>query len=90
MRKVLTLSFVVLALAVAPAALAASGSGATTEGYGGQSTIQQTLGGSSGTPPTTSGALPFTGVDLGVIIAAGVVLLVMGVGLRRVSRRIDA
>lgn len=73
-------------LIVVPAAGAASGSGATTTQYGGQSGIQGTLG-ESATDPTTSGTLPFTGLDLGVIVLAGIVLVVMGVSLRRFARR---
>lgn len=34
-----------------------------------------------------SGSLPFTGLDLGFLSAAGVVLLGMGVSLRRVTRK---
>lgn len=46
-------------------------------------------------PPTTTiraaqeepgGELPFTGRDLGLIVAAGGVLLAMGFGMRRLSR----
>ena len=73
-------------LIVVPTAGAASGSGATTTQYGGQSGIQGTLG-ESATDPTTSGTLPFTGLDLGVIVLAGIVLVVMGVSLRRFARR---
>lgn len=38
------------------------------------------------TKPTQSGTLPFTGIDLGFIVAAGLVLVVLGVSLRRLSR----
>ncbi len=78
-----------LALAIAPA-WAATGSGATSTGYGGQSGVQDTLQGASQAPqtaPQAAGSLPFTGLDLGVIIAAGVALIVMGASLRRVSRQ---
>lgn len=34
----------------------------------------------------SSGELPFTGRDLGLVVAAGGVLLAMGVGMRRISR----
>ena len=40
------------------------------------------------TPATTAaGTLPFTGVDLGIIVAAGVVLVLLGWGLRHVTRK---
>lgn len=32
------------------------------------------------------GSLPFTGLDLGLMVGAGGVLLVMGLGMRRLSR----
>ena len=35
---------------------------------------------------SSSGELPFTGRDLGLVVAAGGVLLAMGVGMRRISR----
>ncbi len=35
---------------------------------------------------TASGELPFTGRDLGLVVAAGGVLLAMGFGMRRLSR----
>ena len=34
----------------------------------------------------SSGELPFTGRDIGLIVAAGGVLLAMGLGMRRISR----
>jgi hypothetical protein len=34
----------------------------------------------------SSGSLPFTGLDIALVIAAGGVLLAMGVGIRRLSR----
>ena len=48
-----------------------------------------TEGQSSGSPSavTTSGGLPFTGLDLGLIAAGAAGLLLLGVGLRRVARQ---
>lgn len=41
-------------------------------------------------PPTITeakgGSLPFTGLDLGLMVAAGGVLLAVGLGMRRLSR----
>ena len=61
--------------------------------------IQQQLGGTQqrpdaqghpagATPVAThsSGGLPFTGLDLGLVVAAGVVLLAMGFAIRRLGR----
>jgi hypothetical protein len=41
------------------------------------------------TPVDTSdaAALPFTGADLGVLLAAGAILLALGLGLRRLTHR---
>jgi hypothetical protein len=41
------------------------------------------------TPPSNSdgGTLPFTGLDLGVIALAGVLLIVAGLGLHRATRK---
>ena len=38
--------------------------------------------------PSTS-KLPFTGLDIGLIVAAGGILLAMGLGIRRLSRPAD-
>lgn len=37
-------------------------------------------------PVHTAGTLPFTGMDLGLVGGAGVVLVAMGISLRRVTR----
>lgn len=78
----------------APAAFAQSGS----EGYGGSNVVaglEQGGGDDSGGPtggPTAAatdegGSLPFTGADLGVLAAAGGLLLGLGFGLRRLTHR---
>ncbi len=41
------------------------------------------------TPTVSSGSLPFTGLDVGFLVAAAGVLLSIGFVIRRVSRRID-
>jgi len=46
-------------------------------------TTQQVVSGSCG----GHGTLPFTGLDLGLLVAAGVVLAGVGVSLRRVTRK---
>ena len=40
-------------------------------------------------PAVTSGSLPFTGLDVGFLVAAAGVLLSIGFVMRRVSRRMD-
>jgi hypothetical protein len=51
-------------------------------------------GGESGTPvaaaETSGGSLPFTGVDLALIVGVGGLLLAVGLGTRRVTRHADA
>jgi hypothetical protein len=86
----------VTVLIVPSAAYAQSGS----EGYGGQQNVVAGLEEDSGAPPPPApagkevtpakadrGALPFTGADLGVLFAAGSVLLALGFGLRRLTHR---
>jgi hypothetical protein len=67
--------------------------------YAGGSTLKSGYSGSAGaivqaptkkkSPPTTvpTGSLPFTGMDLGFVAAAGVALTAAGFGLRRFSRQ---
>ncbi len=42
------------------------------------------------TRTTTSGELPFTGLDLGLLGVAGASLLLMGAGMRRMTRSHDS
>ena len=68
------------AVVYAPLALAQQSS---VDGYGGgaggiQSEVES--GGGAG------GSLPFTGLDLGLLIGGGLVLLAVGFGLRRLAR----
>jgi hypothetical protein len=84
-----------IALLVPTAALAQS----SNEGYGGPNNVVSGVGDSGGpttptadtaaTPVETSdaAALPFTGADLGVLLAAGAILLALGLGLRRLTHR---
>ncbi|MBW8742571.1 MAG: hypothetical protein ACJ747_06745 [Gaiellaceae bacterium] len=66
---------------------------AVLQGYGDQN-VQSGLQGTApaneaagGVAATThSGALPFTGTDLGLMVAGGGVLLLLGFGLRRFAR----
>lgn len=65
------LTWVPVALAQSPAV---SGYG----GVGGE--VQGDVGGSGG-----SGALPFTGLDLGLLVVGGLVLVVAGLTLRKLA-----
>lgn len=100
--RISTLLAVVLALAIAPAAVAQSG--AQLDGYSdeaGQVQSQVAPQGDAGdddqgavAPVAVSGdggggsdsALPFTGLDLALIGIAGAGLALLGIGLRRLTR----
>jgi hypothetical protein len=74
----------------------AYGQSAAQNGYSQPAgSVQQQLGSQSSdahavtTQPTaekSSGQLPFTGLDIALVVAAGGVLLAMGLGIRRLSR----
>ena len=87
MRRRYVGSFATLAyLMLASVALAENGS--SVSGYGGvagkaQSGVSQ---GGSGLGATGGGALPFTGLDLVLLVAGAAVLLLVGLTLRRVAR----
>jgi hypothetical protein len=95
-KKLLAVAGVIALLA--PAAAYAQSS---EEAYGGDNSVvaglEQDSGGGGGgaaeTSPTSSpaqaesGSLPFTGADLGVVAAAGGLLLGLGFGLRRLTHR---
>jgi hypothetical protein len=90
-KKLLAVLGATALLAVsAPAVYAQSGE----EGYGGSNVVaglEQGGGGDTGAPVQTAanseGSLPFTGADLGVLAAAGGLLLGLGLGLRRLTHR---
>jgi hypothetical protein len=92
------LLILLLSLALAPTAIAQS----SQDGYieEGPSIIDRTndddgqprdgtepdAGTGTDTRTTTSGELPFTGLDLGLLGVAGASLLLMGAGMRRMTR----
>jgi len=90
MKTLPVLLCLLLSLALAaPAAFAQS----SQEGYipEGPSVIDRTgtgsgTGADTDTRTTTSGELPFTGLDLGLLGVAGASLLLMGAGMRRMTR----
>jgi hypothetical protein len=92
-RRFTLLSLAVAALAIPAAPAVAS----TTDGYVTPAGVSQTQvsDGSGSTDPTsstsrsTSGStLPFTGLDVGLMLAGGVVLLGGGLGLKRFTGRV--
>ena len=71
-------------LLLAPSALAAGG--AAGSGYGGSAgSVQNQVG--DGNAAGASGSLPFTGLDLALLVAGGATLLFVGAGMRRAARR---
>jgi hypothetical protein len=67
---------------MAPAAFAA---GSVKAGYGGGAGVQNEVGQAAGV--AASGSLPFTGLDLALLVIGGLMLLVLGVFLRRAAKR---
>jgi len=97
MRSATVIATAVMAGALTPSALAV-GNGPTSSVYDHQGTqVQTQVAAVTTTKPapkpaatvTTSGTLPFTGVDLGVFAAGGVLLVATGFGLRRATRKTD-
>lgn len=75
------------ALLLAPSALAAGG--AAGSGYGGSAgNVQNEVGsGNAAGAAGASGSLPFTGLDLALLVVGGAALLLVGTGMRRAARR---
>ena len=88
MKKLATLfAIFTLALALASPALAQS---PTQDAYGG--TLGEQVGGGGSAPTSapaqdTSGSLPFTGFEVGIIVLAGIALAGAGYTLRRTTRK---
>jgi hypothetical protein len=68
-------------LVAAPAALAAS----VQSGYEGGAGVQNQVGQSAGAEGVLGGSLPFTGLDLTLLVLGGLVLLTIGLVLRRAA-----
>jgi hypothetical protein len=68
-------------LAIAPTALA----GSVKAGYGGGAGVQNEVGQTAGV--AAGGSLPFTGLDLALLVIGGLMLLVLGMFLRRAAKR---
>src|SRR3989442_4116318 len=84
---------VVVCAALLFAAATAFAQSAAQQGYSHPAgSVEQQLGDAHRHPvvkrvvTASSGGLPFTGLDLGLVVAAGGVLLAMGFGIRRLSR----
>jgi hypothetical protein len=98
MRKYVVLAIAAMALGAAPFALADAtqsvyyGAGKKTQGDIGKAKPAAEIevkGAATPTAKSTSGSLPFTGMDLGLVGLAGVGLAGMGYSLRRLARNTD-
>lgn len=93
LRMILGSAVLVIALALAPAAMAQSSSVGTYGGNGGQ--VAGVAGGSAPgvesndavSTSNTAGSLPFTGMDLGLVVGGGTLLLLAGIGMARLTAR---
>lgn len=95
MKRILALVGAIMAVALmAPVAALAAGS-STCQGYHPQqpcpTTVNTTttVSTSPGTTTTSTGTLPFTGLDIVLLVAGGGTLLAAGFVVRRLSRRLD-
>jgi hypothetical protein len=91
-RGIVAVITVVAAMAVAPAAFAQSSSVEVYGGKGGESvgalnnndpTDPGSTAGSGGGSVDRGGALPFTGLDVGLLVGGGMLLIAVGAGLAR-------
>ena len=97
MKATMLVLAVVLAAVLASSALAGGNSSATATYEKRGTKVQKVVGKPKTTPkpkatggqPTVSsgGTLPFTGLDLAFIAGGGVLLVGMGVSLRRITRK---
>jgi hypothetical protein len=100
------LATLLLTLALAPASFAQSGrdgyselgpsvidqtdSGTDPSANAGDPSSGDDTNPSADIADTSGGELPFTGLDLGLIVAAGASLMLLGVGMRRLTRGPDS
>ncbi len=95
MKATMLILAVVLAAVFASSALAGGNSSATATYEKRGTKVQKVVGKPKTTPKptgghatvTSGGTLPFTGLDLAFIAGGGVLLVGMGVSLRRITRK---
>jgi hypothetical protein len=73
-------------LVLAPTALGAGSSGSAGQGYGGSGGVQNEVS-QGAVAAAGKSSLPFTGLDLALLVVGGVSLLIVGAGLRRAAKR---
>jgi opacity protein-like surface antigen len=59
---------------------------AVVQAYG-EGSVQEEIEGALGAEASGSGVLPFTGVDLALLVAFGITMVLIGTGLRRLRPR---
>jgi len=88
-RVLVVLVAALIALFVVPTVAAQNGT--SQAGYGGEPVVQVTLGENLADPAAQQASagqsLPLTGVDLGLLVAGGLVLVLVGFGMRRLTRQ---
>lgn len=91
LRIYIGLATLVMALSAAPMAFADSSAVETYGGAGGTPAAGVAAGAASGNAVdpgvTDPGSLPFTGLDVGLLIGGGLVLVLLGVGMARLAGR---
>ncbi len=89
MRRVATVLIgLTIMLSVPGSALAASSTCQAYDSQTGQMTSQACSTTTSTTVTTTTSTLPFTGIDVALLVTGGVILVGAGVGVRMASRRV--
>ena len=88
-RIYIGLTTLVMGLVAAPSALAAGSAVETYSGVGGGTLAGVSSGTNGATAATDPGSLPFTGLDVGLLIGGGLLLVMIGVGMARLARRVD-
>jgi ABC-type amino acid transport substrate-binding protein len=87
MKRLATLLVAVaLVLSIPSAALAAS---STCQAYSNQTCTTVVPTTTSTTVTTSTGSLPFTGIDVAMLIAGAGILIATGLVVRRLSNRVD-
>lgn len=85
MKRFTALVGVTAVLALVAPGMALASSSSTCQGYSGQTCTSIV----STTATTSTGSLPFTGLDVVLLIAGGGMLLAAGFVVRRLSRRLN-
>lgn len=89
MKRIIAVAIATISLLVLPS-LALANSSSTAQGYNKQTNQALNATASRATPSTATGTtasstLPFTGIDVGLLVTGGVVLLGSGLVMRRLS-----